>query len=62
LQGRKDSMVAPENGERVWRSLGSKRKHLVYLDRSDHVIPLDYDRGLLFEKTLRFLKSGGRRA
>ncbi|HVM32306.1 MAG TPA: alpha/beta fold hydrolase [bacterium] len=61
VQGRKDSMVAPENGRWVYEALGSKLKHLVYLERSNHVIPLDYDREILFAKALGFLKSGGRR-
>lgn len=62
VQGRKDSMVAPENGKWVYEALGSKLKHLVYLDRSDHVIPLDYDRGVLFEKALRFIKTAGQKS
>jgi carboxylesterase len=60
FQGRKDSMVPSPNGKWVYQALGSKPKHLVYLDRSDHVLPLDYDRQILFEKTLRFIKTGGR--
>lgn len=60
LQGRKDSMVPPPNGEWVYRALGSQRKHLIYLDRSDHVIPLDYDREILFKNVIRFIQSGGR--
>ena len=62
VQGRKDSMVPPLNGGLVYRALGSKLKHLVYLNRSDHVIPLDYDRQILFEKAHRFIKTGGRQA
>ncbi len=62
LQGRKDSMVPPLNGGLVYQALGSKLKHLIYLDRSDHVIPLDYDRQILFEKAHRFIKTGGRQA
>jgi carboxylesterase len=62
VQGRKDSMVPPSNGDLVYQALGSKLKHLVYLDRSDHVIPLDYDRKILFEKAHRFIKTGGREA
>jgi len=60
FQGRRDSMVPPSNGKWVYQALGSKLKHLVYLDRSDHVLPLDYDRQILFEKSLRFIKTGGR--
>jgi carboxylesterase len=59
VQGRKDSMVPPANGELVFNGLGSKVKHLLYLDRSDHVVTLDFDKRILFEKTFRFIESNG---
>jgi carboxylesterase len=60
VQGRKDSMVPPDNGERIYQGIGSALKHLVYLDRSDHVVTLDYDRKILFEKIEKFMASDGR--
>lgn len=59
VQGRRDSMVPPANGEWVHRALGSKIKHLLYLDRSDHVVTMDYEKGVLFEKVLKFIQSDG---
>ena len=59
VQGRRDSMVPPPNGDLVYRSLGSPVKHLLYLDRSDHVIPMDLDREILFEKAFKFIRSNG---
>ncbi len=59
VQGRKDSMVPPDNGERIFQGLGSSLKHLLYLDRSDHVVTLDYDRQILFQKIEKFLTSEG---
>jgi carboxylesterase len=59
VQGRKDSMVPPDNGERIFRGLGSPSKHLLYLDRSDHVVTLDYDHPMVFEKIEKFLSSEG---
>lgn len=59
VQGRKDSMVPPANGDLVHQALGSKVKHLLYLDRSDHVVPMDFDRQILFEKAFKFVQSGG---
>ncbi len=61
IQGRKDSMVPPGNGNLIYQRLGSTRKHLLYLDRSDHVVTLDFDRGEVFEKTLNFMRSEGER-
>jgi carboxylesterase len=58
-QGRKDSMVPPANGDLVYQALGSKVKHLLYLDRSDHVIPMDFDRNILFEKAFKFIQTSG---
>ncbi len=59
IQGRKDSMVPPDNGGLIHQRLGSTLKHLLYLDRSDHVVTLDYDRETVFEKTLCFIQSDG---
>jgi carboxylesterase len=60
VQGRKDSMVPPENGGIIHRALGSQVKHLLYLDRSDHVVTMDHDRQTLFEKAFRFIETGGK--
>jgi carboxylesterase len=59
VQGRKDSMVPPPNGDIILQALGSASKHLLYLDRSDHVVTMDYEKDILFEKALRFIRSGG---
>ena len=58
-QGGKDSMVPPRNGELVHQSLGSKVKHLLYLDRSDHVVTMDFGKEVLFEKAHKFIESDG---
>jgi carboxylesterase len=59
VQGRKDSMVPPDNGEMIFQGICSPLKHMLYLDRSDHVVTLDYDRQVLFEKVGKFLASDG---
>lgn len=59
IQGRKDSMVPPPNGDLVYQALGSPIKHLLYLDRSDHVVTMDYDKQSLFEKAFKFIQSDG---
>lgn len=61
IQGRKDSMVPPSNGDLLYRSLGSGAKHLLYLDRSDHVMTMDYDKQLVFEKAFQFIQNDGQR-
>jgi carboxylesterase len=59
IQGRKDSMVPPPNGDLVYQALGSSIKHLLYLERSDHVVTMDYDKQTLFEKVFKFVQSDG---
>ncbi len=59
VQGRKDSMVPPLNGELIYQSLGSKARHLLYLDHSDHVVTMDYDKQSVFEKAFNFIQTTG---
>lgn len=59
VQGRKDSMVPPDNGEVVHQSLGSAVKHLLYLEESDHVVTMDFDKEELFQRTLKFIQTDG---
>ncbi len=61
IQGRKDSMVPPINGDLIYQTLGSPIKHLLYLDRSDHVVTMDYDKRIVFEKAFKFIQSEGLR-
>jgi carboxylesterase len=62
IQGQKDSMVPPPNGDLVYQALGSNAKHLLYLDRSDHVVTMDFDKQTVFEKAFKFIESGGLKA
>ena len=61
VQGRRDSMVPPKNGDWVYQALGSRAKHLLYLDRSDHVVTMDYEKQTVFEKAFKFIQSDGQR-
>jgi carboxylesterase len=58
--GLKDAMVPPVNGDLVYRGLGSLIKHLLYLERSNHVVTMDFDKEILFEKVFLFIQSGGK--
>jgi len=59
VQGSKDSMVPPANGGIIHQALGSASKHLLLLDRSDHVVTMDFDRQVLFEKAFNFIRTEG---
>ena len=41
--GRLDRTAAPEDATRIFEALGSADKELLYLERSGHVVPVDYD-------------------
>jgi carboxylesterase len=55
LQGRLDTVVEPARASWLLDRLGSRRKRLVTLDRSDHLAPHDHDRDRLAAEVLAFL-------
>ena len=55
FQSRIDHVVAPENGLRILRDVGSSDVGLVWLENSFHVATLDHDRDLLVEKIGEFI-------
>ncbi|MGI8774734.1 MAG: alpha/beta hydrolase [Actinomycetota bacterium] len=56
MHGREDHTVHPSNATYIYDNVGSADKELLWLERSYHVITLDYDRDVLTERTLRFIK------
>jgi len=62
LQGRLDTKVKPANAAFLHDRAGSVLKHLVYLENSDHVLPMDNDRQQVFRCVARFLGTKGRTA
>jgi len=59
LHGQKDSMVPPSNAEYLYGKAGSELKHLRWMERSDHVLPLDFDRQKVARTVRRFIESRG---
>ena len=55
LQGRHDTVVAPSGAAWLVRHLGSKRKTLLWLPRSDHLLALDHDRDQVIAETVKFV-------
>lgn len=53
---RQDHVVNPGNGPYVIDHIGSTDKELVWLERSYHVATLDFDRDVILERTIRFMK------
>jgi carboxylesterase len=55
LQSRRDSVVDPSGADGLYKALGSPRKTLSWLTRSDHTISLDRERERVFAEVGQFL-------
>ena len=56
MHGRQDHTAPPDGSELIMEKAASEDKELVWLERSYHVVTMDYDRQEVFERTLRFIK------
>ena len=59
IQGKLDSVVEPGNASRLYNRLGSTRKQLVMLPRSEHLVALDRDREQVIALTRDFVLGCG---
>lgn len=57
MHGRNDHTVPPFNAPMIYGSVASEDKELVWLERSYHVITLDYDRDEVFSRTYEFIRA-----
>jgi carboxylesterase len=55
MHGRNDHTARPFNAQLVYEGISSTDKQLIWCERSFHVITLDYDRELVFDKTFQFI-------
>jgi carboxylesterase len=55
MHGRNDHTVHPSNAQLIFDSVSSRDKELVWMERSYHVITLDYDRDEVFRRTYEFM-------
>lgn len=60
MHGRNDHTVHPDNATYIYEHAGSTDKELVWLERSYHVITLDYDRDEVYSRTWDFIKERAR--
>lgn len=56
LQSRQDTVVDPQQAEWLYQELGSQQKSLHWLERSDHILPLDVEREEVFALVCQFLR------
>lgn len=56
--GAKDDMVVDQRDPGlIFEQIGSEKKELVWLEHSQHVAPLDYDKDIILEKIVSFVRS-----
>jgi carboxylesterase len=55
FQSRNDHVVAPENGLRIARNVGSSKVTMQWLENSFHVATLDHDRDLIIKTVIQFI-------
>lgn len=56
MHGRQDHTVPYANAQHIYDRVGSSHKELLTLERSYHVITLDLEKELVFERTYDFIK------
>jgi carboxylesterase len=57
MQSREDHVVHPSNGPRIAGLLGSARIELAWLENSYHVATIDFDKELIAQKSIAFIRS-----
>jgi carboxylesterase len=57
MHGRNDHTVHPGNARVIYDSVASPDKELVWLERSYHVVTLDFDRDEVFNRTYEFISA-----
>jgi carboxylesterase len=60
MQSKKDNTVHPPNVRLIYDLLGCEDKTVVEVERSYHVITVDYDRDIVKEKTYEFIRRVGK--
>lgn len=55
FSSKQDHVVDPANGPYIHDHISSTDKELVHLEKSYHVATLDYDRDLIFQRTVAFI-------
>ncbi|MGK7911324.1 MAG: alpha/beta hydrolase [Synechococcus sp.] len=55
MQAERDRVVDPSGARYLYDTLASAEKELVWLPESDHIIPLDVEREIVFETVASFL-------
>lgn len=60
VHARQDHTAHPDNAKIIHDELGTTDKEIVWLDRSYHVITVDVERDVVYDKTLAFMREHSR--
>lgn len=55
MHAKGDRVVAPYGSQEIYKKISSPMKFIYWLKKSNHVIPLDYEKDFIFERTADFL-------
>lgn len=55
MQAEGDRVVDPSGAQLLYDNMASSEKELVWLPQSDHIIPLDVEREMVFDRVTKFL-------
>ena len=55
LQAERDRVVDPSGAQYIYDTIAASQKELIWLPESDHIIPLDVEREVVFAKVANFL-------
>jgi carboxylesterase len=58
MGGRLDTVVDRRDPALIYEKIGSEQKELFWLENSQHVAPLDYDRKIILQKIIEFTNAG----
>ena len=62
IHGRQDHTVHPDNAQYIVDRVASEEKEILFLENSYHVITLDREKELVFERTYNFIKERAKHA
>ncbi len=62
MHGRQDHTVHPSNAQYIYDNVASTDKELVWLENSYHVITMDREKDMVFDRTYNFIKGRAKHA
>lgn len=58
FKSRDDHVLVIKNATYTYKKISSNRKEIIWLENSYHVATMDYDKDIIFKKSVEFIKKG----